>query len=164
MGEIAAARPLRLSAAGDWAILAPNDAGVEGLQVAAKDRERISAIDEALRRLSLVVDGVRLGLVVNEDGLTIAAYPGAAVDAAVAGAVAARLADLARRGLERLGQGEIGRVLVEGERGIMLCCPAGDVILALLIAKEASLAHTLFAAQKAADEIAASLQREKTYT
>ena len=146
-----------------WAILACGQKAWKGLRV-AEQHDRVLAINEALRRLSLVVDGVRLGLVVNEDGLTIAAYPGEAPEAAVAAAFAARLAAMARRSLERLGQGEIGRVLVEGERGIMLCCPAGDVILALLIAREASLGHTLFAAQKAADEIAAILQREKTYT
>lgn len=123
----------------------------------AERHDRVRAIEATLRRLNLVGDGIGLSLVVNEDGLAIAHYPHEALNGAMAAAVAARMTVLARQSLQRLAQGEMGRLLVEGEQGTLLCCPAGDVILALLIAREASLGHTLFAAQKAADEIAGIL-------
>ena len=129
--------------------------------------ERGDALQAALRRLGMVVDGVTASVVVSEDGLALAAYPdgedgsgseGIASTAQVA-AVSATLAALAERSLDRLAQGELGRLLLEGEAGTLLSCPAGDVTLALLVEKEASMGHVLFAAQKAAAEIEDILAR-----
>lgn len=123
--------------------------------------DRDSALAEALRRLCLVVDGVKTCVIVSEDGFALAAYPDGedesardgALNAAAVAAVAATLAALAERSLDRLAQGEMGRLLLEGEAGALLSCPAGDVTLALLVEKEASMGHVLFATQKAAIEI-----------
>lgn len=129
--------------------------------------ERGDALEAALRRLGMIVDGVTASVVVSEDGLALAAYPDSAdgsgrdgiVNPAQVAAVSATLAALAERSLDRLAQGELGRLLLEGEAGTLLSCPAGDVILALLVEKEASMGHVLFAAQKAAAEIEAILAR-----
>ena len=122
--------------------------------MAVKDRERVRAIDESLRRLSLVAEGVRACVVFGAEGLPLASYP---QDGAELAALSARLAGMAQRSLERLGQGNLGRLLLEGEYGTLLCCPAGEAYLALLIERDSSLVHALFAARKAADEIAAAL-------
>lgn len=127
--------------------------------------DRDSALAEALRRLCLVVDGVKTSVIVSEDGFALAAYPddadGSASDgrlnAAQVAAVSATLAALAERSLDRLAQGKMGRLLLEGDAGALLSCPAGDVTLALLVEKEASMGHVLFAAHKAAEEIEAIL-------
>ena len=129
--------------------------------------ERGDALEAALRRLGMIVDGVTASVVVSEDGLALAAYPDTEdgsgrdgmVNPAQVAAVSATLAALAERSLDRLAQGELGRLLLEGEAGTLLSCPAGDVILALLVEKEASMGHVLFAAQKAAAEIEAILAR-----
>ncbi|MCE2472453.1 MAG: hypothetical protein J4G18_11260 [Anaerolineae bacterium] len=52
-----------------------------------------------------------------------------------------------------MAQGDMGRLVLEGEGGTLLNCPAGDVTLALVIEPGASMGHVLFAAQKAAAEI-----------
>lgn len=129
--------------------------------------ERGDALQAALRRLGMIVDGVTASVIVSEDGFALAAYPDRQdgsggdgnVSAAQVAAVSATLAALAERSLDRLAQGEMGRLLLEGEAGTLLSCPAGDVILALLVEREASMGHVLFAAQKTAAEIEAILAR-----
>lgn len=128
---------------------------------------RSGALEATLRRLSMVVEGVKASVIVSEEGFAIAAYPGEAgtsasdgrLKAAQLAAESAALAALADRSLDRLAQGDMGRMLLEGEAGTLLSFPAGDVILALLVEKDASMAHVLFAAQKTAAEIDAILAR-----
>lgn len=128
---------------------------------------RSGALEAALRRLGLVVEGVKTSVVVSDEGFPLAAYAGAA-DGGVAtdpraaeqvAAVSAALAALGKRSLDRLAQGDMGRLLLEGEAGTLLSCPAGAATLALLVEKDASLAHVLFAARKTAAEIDAILAR-----
>ena len=122
---------------------------------------RMRALEEALRRLGLVAEGVKTCVVVSDDGLALAAFPAEnkggpghdPLSAAQVAAVTATLAALAERSLDRLAQGELGRLLLEGEAGTLLSCPAGEATLALLAEKEANLAQVLFAAQKTAVEI-----------
>ncbi len=124
-------------------------------------RDRKQALDESLRRLGLVVEGVKTCVVLNDDGFPIAAFPeGKApedvndpLSAPQVAAVSARLTGQAERTLDRLAQGDMGRLVLEGEGGTLLNCPAGDVTLALVIEPGASMGHVLFAAQKAAAEI-----------
>ncbi len=133
-----------------------------------KQRNRSRAVDVTLRRLGMVAEGVKTCVVVSDDGLPIASFLRAGLnnsqsetlDAAQVAAVSARLAGLAERSLERLAQGDMGRLLLEGENGTLLSCPAGDVTLALLVEPGASMGHVLFAAQKAADEIASILAHD----
>ena len=129
--------------------------------------DRTQALDETLRRLGLVAEGVQTCVVLNGDGFPIAAFPARAatasaddpLSAAQVAAVSARLTGQAERTLDRLAQGDMGRLVVEGDRGTLLNCPAGDVTLALVIEKGASMGHVLFAAQKAAAEIESILAR-----
>ena len=118
--------------------------------------DRARALEDSLRRLSLIVDGIQTSALVNDDGLTIAAYPNTA-DAALLAATAANLNSLAHRSLERLSKGTPRRLLLEGDAGTLLSCRAGSATLALLIDPDASLAHILFATQKTAADIEAIL-------
>ncbi len=128
---------------------------------AMNQRDRNQALDESLRRLGLVVEGVKTCVVLNADGFPIAAFPPGAetenvddpLSALQVAAVSARLTGQAERTLDRLTQGDMGRLVLEGEGGTLLNCPAGDVTLALVIEPGASMGHVLFAAQKAAAEI-----------
>ena len=108
---------------------------------------RSGALEAALRRLSMVVEGVKASAIVSDEGFAIAAYPAVAETSASdnwlnhsqLAAVSAALAALGERSLDRLAQGEMGRLVLEGEAGAFLSCPAGDVTLALLVEKEASM-------------------------
>lgn len=132
-----------------------------------KQRDRKQALDASLRRLGLVAEGVKTCVVVSDDGFPIAAFPASgeiesgadSLSAAQVAAVSARLTGQAERTLDRLAQGDMGRLLLEGESGTLLNCPAGDVTLAMVIEPGASMGHVLFAAQKAAAEIESILAR-----
>ena len=67
--------------------------------------------------------------------------------------MSATLIGLAQRVLGRLAQGELQRLLMEGEDGVMVVFPAGRASLAVLVVRDARLSHVLFAAKKAAAEI-----------
>jgi predicted regulator of Ras-like GTPase activity (Roadblock/LC7/MglB family) len=67
--------------------------------------------------------------------------------------MAATLIGLAERTLGRLAQGELQRLLMEGEEGVMVVYPAGRASLAVLVDKDARLSHVLYASKKAAAEI-----------
>ncbi len=137
------------------------------MQGAMNQGNRSRALDESLRRLGLVAEGVKTCVVVSDDGFPLAAFPASAANesgddslsAARVAAVSARLTGQAETTLDRLAQGDMGRLLLEGDSGTLLNCPAGAVTLALVIEPGASMGHVLFAARKAASEIEAILAR-----
>ena len=120
--------------------------------------EREDALRASLRKLCLVLERVQCCAVVGEDGLPIAAYPAEKADAsAELAALSASLTGLGQRALDRLAQGERGRLVLEGEKGALLSLPVRGATLAVLVESGANLAQALFASQKAADEIGAAL-------
>lgn len=123
---------------------------------------RSEALEEKLRVLHTVVEGVKATVIVNNDGLLVAAYPPEDEDDPHANptsspqvaAMSATLIGLAERTLRRLAQGDLERLLMEGQEGVMVVYPAGRASLAVLVQNDAKLAHVLFAAKKAAAEVA----------
>lgn len=108
--------------------------------------------------------GIEAAVIVNVDGLLVTAYPAAQDDAddaaggeAVA-AMAAVVAGLAETTLERLQQGALDRVMLEGARGTLVIYPAtADAALAVLVSKQAKLGVALSAARRLAADIRAVL-------
>ena len=123
---------------------------------------RSEALEEKLKTLHDLVDGVKATVIVNVDGLLVAAYPAGddenphenPTSSPQVAAMSATLIGLAERTLGRLAQGDLQRLLMEGEEGVMVVYPAGRASLAVLAEKDARLAHVLFAAGKAAGEVA----------
>jgi predicted regulator of Ras-like GTPase activity (Roadblock/LC7/MglB family) len=123
---------------------------------------RSDALEEKLKTLHTVVEGVKATVIVNIDGLLVAAFPPGDEDNPLenptsspqVAAMSATLIGLAERTLGRLEQGELERLMMEGEEGVMVVYPAGRASLAVLVDKKARLAHVLFAAKKAAAEVA----------
>jgi len=123
---------------------------------------RSEILERTLKTLHIAVDGVKAAVVVNTDGLLVAAYPPGNDDnpyenptsSPQVAAMSATLIGLAERTLGRLAQGDLERLLMEGEIGVMVVYPAGRASLAVLAEKEARLSHILFAAKKAAAEVA----------
>jgi predicted regulator of Ras-like GTPase activity (Roadblock/LC7/MglB family) len=123
---------------------------------------RSEALEEKLRILHSVVEGVKATVIVNNDGLLVAAFPPGDEDdphnnptsSPQVAAMSATLIGLAERTLRRLAQGDLERLLMEGEEGVMVVYPAGRASLAVLVENDAKLAHVLFAAKKAAAEVA----------
>jgi uncharacterized protein len=118
-------------------------------------------LESALKALHTVVDGIKASVVVNNDGLLVSSFPPGDEDnyhdnptsSPQVAAMSATLIGLAERTLGRLAQGELERLLMEGEEGVMVVYPAGRASLAVLVGKDARLAHVLFAAKRAASEV-----------
>lgn len=123
---------------------------------------RSDALEEKLKTLHGVVEGIKATVIVNIDGLLVAAYPAGDEDnphenptsSPQVAAMSATLIGLAERTLGRLAQGDLTRLLMEGEEGVMVVYPAGRASLAVLVDKDARLSHVLFAAKQAAAEVA----------
>lgn len=123
--------------------------------------DRSDLLQASLRRLCLVVEQVKSCVIVDVDGLLIAAHPDnndvsrpkVAIDSSELAALAARLAGIGQRTMDRLAQGKPGRLVLEGETGTLLALPIGSVALVVVVEAEVNLAQALFASQKAAGEI-----------
>ena len=132
----------------------------------SRPKFRQELIDETLRRLHVAVEGITASVVVNRDGLLVAAFPPGDDSDPLANptsspqvaAMAATLIGLAERTLGRLEQGELERLLMEGEEGVMVVYPAGRATLAVLVGKEQKLGPVLYAAARTAKDVANVLQ------
>ena len=122
---------------------------------------RMDQLERALKTLHIAVDGVKASVIVNIDGLLVAAFPPTddenphqnPTSSPQVAAMAATLTGLAEKTLGRLAQGELQRLLMEGEEGVMVIFPAGRASLAVLVEKDARISHVLYAAKRAATEI-----------
>jgi predicted regulator of Ras-like GTPase activity (Roadblock/LC7/MglB family) len=122
---------------------------------------RSETLERTLRTLHTAVDGVKSSVVVNVDGLLVAAFPPGNEDnphlnptsSPQVAAMSATLIGLAERTLGRLAQGEMQRLLIEGEQGVIVVYPAGRASLAVLAEKDARLSHVLYAAKRAAADV-----------
>jgi predicted regulator of Ras-like GTPase activity (Roadblock/LC7/MglB family) len=127
---------------------------------------RSEKLEHALRNLHVAVRGVKASVIVNVDGLLVASFPPSADDEAEnptnspqVAAMAATLTGLAERTLDRLAQGKLDRILMEGEDGVMMVYPAGKIAyIAVLLEKDTRLDHAFFAANKAAVEVVEVLE------
>lgn len=122
---------------------------------------RSDALEDELRKLHSVVVGVKATVIVNFDGLLVAAYPTAneenphenPTSSPQVAAMAATLIGLAEKTLVRLAQGDLERLLMEGEEGTMVVYPAGKAAVAVLVEKTTPMAQALYATKQAAVEV-----------
>jgi predicted regulator of Ras-like GTPase activity (Roadblock/LC7/MglB family) len=124
---------------------------------------RDQKLESTLKQLHVAVEGVKASVIVNIDGLLVSAFPPGdeenphenPTSSPQVAAMSATLIGLADRTLRRLAQGELERLLIEAEQGTMVVYPAGArASLAVLVQKDARLAHVLFAVKKAAGDVA----------
>jgi predicted regulator of Ras-like GTPase activity (Roadblock/LC7/MglB family) len=123
---------------------------------------RDEKLESTLKRLHVAVEGVKASVIVNVDGLLVASFPPGdeenphenPTSSPQVAAMSATLIGLAERTLGRLAQGELERLLMEAEEGVMVVYPAGRASLAVLVEKNAIIAHVLYAARRAAAEVA----------
>lgn len=122
---------------------------------------RSEILERILKTLHIAADGVKASVIVNIDGLLVAAFPPGneenphenPTSSPQVAAMSATLVGLAVRTLNRLAQGELERLLIEGEEGVMVIYPAGRASVAVLVEKGARLSQVLYATRKAAAEI-----------
>jgi predicted regulator of Ras-like GTPase activity (Roadblock/LC7/MglB family) len=126
---------------------------------------RSDTLLRSLAELHKQAAGLRGLTLITPDGLVIAAYPpgwDADIHDPTGGehvaAMAAVVAGEAERILNRLDQGDLQQVLIEGERGTFAVMRVSrEAALALLLSKDAKLGLILNAARQAAEGIRATL-------
>lgn len=106
------------------------------------------------------VEGMKEAVIVTNDGLVVAAFPGTGeaqdADSDVGGshwiaAMAAEIIAQSRRAFGQLAQGAVSRILVEGESGSMIVIPAGDhASLAAMVDTHTKLGLAMFQIARAA--------------
>ena len=117
---------------------------------------RSEQINRILRTMHKTVEEIEASVVVNIDGLLVEAYPPGDTDATSdqVAAMTATLIGLAEKTLERLSQGNVERLLLEGQQGVMVVYPSGTrAALAVLIGKAAKLGMAMYAVKRAAEEV-----------
>jgi predicted regulator of Ras-like GTPase activity (Roadblock/LC7/MglB family) len=124
-------------------------------------------LEEALKELCSKLEGVQGAVIVSIEGFVVAAYTpheseideeGPTSSPQVA-AMAATLIALGERTLSRLAQGEMIRLLVEGNDGAMLVVPANRrASVAVMVGKEAKMGLVLYALQQSAGKISSILE------
>ena len=128
---------------------------------------RSDALQRSLAALHRDAPAILGSAIITDDGLVIAAYP-PGWDRDIhdprggenVAAMAAVVVGTAERTMARLEQGQLERVLMEGEYGTMGVFPATpDSALAVLIDKSAKLGLTLHAARRAAEQIRSILKQ-----
>ena len=134
---------------------------------------RMDLLQNALASLCNSLAGVRAAVIVSIEGFVVAAYEptrtvkngrgeedGTASSPQVA-AMAATLIALGERTLARLGQGDLNRLLIEGDFGAMLVVPASNrAAVALMVPSNAKMGLSLYALKQASMEISAILEGE----
>jgi predicted regulator of Ras-like GTPase activity (Roadblock/LC7/MglB family) len=119
------------------------------------------ALEDELKKLHAIVAGVKATVIVNMDGLLVAAYPAGdeenphenPTSSPQVAAMSATLIGLAEKTLGRLAQGELERLLMQGEDGTMVVYPAGRAAVAVLVNNSAEMAKVLRATKGAAEEV-----------
>lgn len=122
---------------------------------------RSQTLERTLRTMHAAVPGIVASVIVNIDGLLVAAYPSGDDDSTLdnptgtpqVAAMAATLMGLAERTLRRLEQGHLSRLVLESEEGIMIIYPAGRAALAVLVRRDVKPGRVLYAASRAREEV-----------
>ncbi len=108
---------------------------------------RSEALWQILKDLRESQQGIQAAVILSIEGLLVEAYPSDdSADSHInptsspqVAAMASVMAGLSRRTLDRLAQGELERLLVQGEEGVLLIYPCGRNFLAVLVEKDARL-------------------------
>lgn len=127
-----------------------------------QDQEyRSEQLERALKSLHVAVPGIEASVVVNVEGLLVAAYPPGdeenphenPTSSPQVAAMSATLIGLAETTLRRLEQGDLKRLMIDADNGTMIVYPANRASLAVLVAKGTKLGKVLYAISQVRDEV-----------
>lgn len=108
---------------------------------------RSERLGQALKELSASHPGIQAAVILSIEGLLVEAFPADDTEdshinptsSPQVAAMASVMAGLSRRTLDRLAQGELERLLVQGNEGDLLIYPAGRNFVATLVKKDTNL-------------------------
>lgn len=122
---------------------------------------RSEALWLILKQLRESWPGIEAAVILSIEGLLVEAYPSDdSEDSHVnptsspqVAAMASVMAGLSRRTLDRLAQGDLERLLVQGEEGVLLIYPCGRNFLAVLVEQGTRLAPIITAMNETTPQI-----------
>jgi predicted regulator of Ras-like GTPase activity (Roadblock/LC7/MglB family) len=120
---------------------------------------RVDILEEELRRLAERVPGLKGVVIVSIEGFVVAAHePGEAngrglgANTPQVAAMAATLIALGEQTLKRLAQGQVERLMVEGEDGAIIVYPIDEnAAIAAMVAKDAKMGLAFIGVSRAAN-------------
>lgn len=124
-------------------------------------------LETALEELCSKLEGIQGAVIVSVEGFVVASYAPHESDMGEEGptsspqvaAMAATLIALGERTLARLAQGDMMRLLIEGNDGGMIVVPANDrASVAVMVDREAKMGLVLYALQQSATHISDILE------
>lgn len=124
-------------------------------------------LEQALKEMCAKLEGVQGAVIVSIEGFVVAAYTPQEAELDEEGptsspqvaAMAATLIALGERTLSRLAQGEMLRLLIEGNDGGMLVVPANRrASVAVMVGREAKMGLVMYALQQSAQKISDILE------
>jgi len=124
-------------------------------------------LEDALKEMCAKLEGVQGAVIVSIEGFVVAAFTPQEADMDEEGptsspqvaAMAATLIALGERTLSRLAQGEMLRLLIEGNDGGMLVVPANRrASVAVMVGREAKMGLVMYALQQSAQKISDILE------
>ncbi len=127
---------------------------------------RTDLLEDTLKKLCDKLEGIQGAVIVSIEGFVVAAYSphddsmdeGPTSSPQIA-AMAATLIALGERTLSRLAQGEMIRLLIEGNDGGMLVVPANRrSSVAVMVNRQAKMGLVLYGLQQTAKEISTILE------
>ncbi|HSH04845.1 MAG TPA: roadblock/LC7 domain-containing protein [Anaerolineae bacterium] len=121
---------------------------------------RINILEKKLQELTEEMPSIQGAVIVSIEGFIVAAYPTtdtitqtmARTDTPQVAAMAATLFALGEQTLNRLAQGQVERLMIEGERGAMIVYPINqNAALAAMVSKGAKMGLALLAVARASE-------------
>ncbi len=131
---------------------------------------RTELLETTLAKLCHQLENVYGAVIVSIEGFVVAAYSplqsenggDETINSPQVAAMAATLIALGERTLARLAQGDLSRLLLEGNAGAMLIVPASKrAAVALMVDNTAKMGLALYALRRTAREIRAILEGER---
>ena len=127
---------------------------------------RTDLLEETLKELCSKLEGIQGAVIVSIEGFVVASYTPTESDeeegptsSPQVAAMAATLIALGERTLSRLAQGEMIRLLIEGNDGGMVVVPANRrASVAVMVGREAKMGLVLYALQQSTRKISAILE------
>ena len=120
--------------------------------------ENISELVELLRKLEAVNSEIQGSAIVSIQGLPICSVLAKDVNDGIVSAMSAAILSVSERAVEELSRGDLKRILIEGNDGLIILSKAGEnAILCVLCKPDSSLGMVFLNIQSVSKKIAGLL-------
>ena len=117
--------------------------------------ENIAELTELLREMEAINPNIQGSAIVSVQGLPICSALAKDVNDGIVSAMSAAILSVSERAVEELARGDLKRILIEGDDGIIILSKAGEnAILCTLARSEASLGMVFLNIQRVSNKIA----------